>query len=92
MTHPMFARGTRTNQAYRKLSVENHPDRAKDEDERKVMHEKMVELNKAFEVLGDAEKRQMYDAYGEEGPKQQVAHHNANFEYVSTLDNLPNAV
>jgi DnaJ-class molecular chaperone len=47
-----------------------------------VMHEKMIELNKAFEVLSDAEKRQMYDTYGEDGPKQQVVHHHANFEYV----------
>ena len=45
------------------------------------MHEKMLELNKAFEILNDPEKKQMYDAYGEEGPRQQVAHH-ANFEYV----------
>jgi len=73
---------TLNEQAYRKLSVENHPDRAKDEDERKVMHEKMVELNKAFEVLGDPEKRQMYDTYGEDGPKQQVVNPQANFEYV----------
>lgn len=45
------------------------------------MHEKMLELNKAFEILNDPEKKQMYDTYGEEGPRQQVAHH-ANFEYV----------
>lgn len=42
----------------------------------------MIELNKAFEVLSDEEKRKMYDAYGEDGPKQQVVQ-NANFEYVS---------
>jgi DnaJ-class molecular chaperone len=70
-------------QAYRKLSLENHPDLAKDEETRKTHHEKMIELNKAFEVLSDPEKKQMYDMYGEEGPKQQVAHHHAaSFEYV----------
>lgn len=49
------------------------------------MHEKMIEINKAFEVLGDAEKRQMYDAYGEEGPQRQPAMNHANFEYVTRL-------
>lgn len=69
-------------QAYRKLSSEFHPDRAKNEEQQKEYHEKMIELNKAFEVLSDEEKRKMYDAYGEDGPKQQVVQ-NANFEYVS---------
>ena len=76
--------------AYRKLSVENHPDRARDEEERKRMHEKMIEINKAFEILGDPEKKQMYDMYGEEGPRQQVTHH-ANFEYVTPLQSYHHA-
>lgn len=70
-------------QAYRKLSVENHPDRATNEEQRVVMHEKMIEINKAFEILGDPEKKQLYDAYGEDGPQRQPAMQQANFEYVT---------
>ncbi|MEZ5326778.1 MAG: J domain-containing protein [Verrucomicrobiales bacterium] len=48
--------------AYRKLARKYHPDVAKD----KVLgEEKFKELNEAYEVLSDAEKRKKYDALGE---------------------------
>ena len=43
--------------AYRKLAAKWHPDRNKSLEATK----KMQEINKAFEVLGDEEKRKKYD-------------------------------
>lgn len=46
--------------AYRKLALEYHPDRNKT----KEGEEKFKEVTKAYEVLGDAKKRQTYDQFG----------------------------
>ncbi len=46
--------------AYRKLALEYHPDRNKS----KEAEEKFKEINKAYEVLSDPQKRQIYDQYG----------------------------
>lgn len=48
--------------AFRKLARKYHPDVAKD---KKAAEEKFKEINEAYEVLSDAEKRKKYDAYGE---------------------------
>src|SRR5213079_431129 len=48
--------------AFRKLARKYHPDVAKD---KKTAEEKFKEINEAYEVLGDAEKRKKYDALGE---------------------------
>ena len=48
--------------AFRKLALKNHPDRGGDK-------EKFQELNAAYEVLSDKEKRDLYDKYGEDGVK-----------------------
>lgn len=47
--------------AFRKLARQYHPDVAKD---KKSAEEKFKEINEAYEVLGDPEKRKKYDAYG----------------------------
>ncbi len=47
--------------AYRKLAQQYHPDRNPDN---KAAQEKFKEINEAYEVLGDAQKRQKYDALG----------------------------
>jgi curved DNA-binding protein len=47
--------------AFRKLARQYHPDVAKD---KKVAEEKFKEINEAYEVLGDAEKRKKYDSLG----------------------------
>lgn len=49
--------------AFRKLALKMHPDRGGDT-------EKFQELNRAYEVLSDPEKRELYDNYGEEGLKE----------------------
>jgi curved DNA-binding protein len=48
--------------AFRKLAMQYHPDKAKG-DKRKA-EEKFKEINEAYEVLGDPEKRRKYDTLG----------------------------
>ena len=50
--------------AYRKLARQYHPDRHQGKANAKDFEEKFKELNEAYEVLGDAEKRKRYDALG----------------------------
>ncbi len=49
--------------AYRELALKYHPDRNKS----KEAEEKFKQINEAYAVLGDQEKRKQYDAYGPEG-------------------------
>lgn len=49
--------------AFRKLAMQYHPDRNKDSG----AEEKFKEINEAYEVLNDEEKRKLYDRYGHEG-------------------------
>ncbi|HEX8296734.1 MAG TPA: J domain-containing protein [Chthoniobacteraceae bacterium] len=56
--------------AFRKLARQFHPDVAKD---KKTAESKFKEINEAYEVLSDPEKRQKYDTLGadwERGPQQ----------------------
>ena len=46
--------------AYRKLALQYHPDRNKT----KEAEEKFKEINRAYEVLSDKQKRQQYDQFG----------------------------
>jgi DnaJ family protein A protein 2 len=52
--------GSDIKKAYRKLAVKHHPDKGGDEATFK-------EITRAYEVLSNEEKRQIYDQYGEEG-------------------------
>lgn len=50
--------------SYRKLALKYHPDRNPDD---KEAEDKFKEASEAYEVLGDATKRQRYDQFGHEG-------------------------
>ena len=48
--------------AYRQLAMQYHPDRNKGKE--KWANEKFKDINEAFSVLGDPEKRKQYDCFG----------------------------
>ena len=50
--------------AFRRLAREYHPDRAPTATRKAAMEVKFKEINEAYEVLGDAEKRKRYDELG----------------------------
>jgi DnaJ-related protein SCJ1 len=54
--------------AFRKLSLKYHPDKNKNDE---TAAAKFLSINKAYEVLSDEEKRQVYDLHGEEGLNKQ---------------------
>ena len=60
------ASGEEIKKAYRKLALKYHPDRNPGDNE---AEEKFKEASEAYEVLGDLEKRKIYDRYGVEGLK-----------------------
>lgn len=51
--------------AYRKLAKQHHPDA--NQENKKQAEEKFKEVQEAYEVLSDKQKRQMYDQFGHEG-------------------------
>jgi len=51
--------------AYRRLAMKYHPDR--NPGKQQEANEKFKEINEAFAVLGDPEKRKQYDQYGTAG-------------------------
>jgi molecular chaperone DnaJ len=53
--------------AFRRLAMQYHPDRNKEAN----AEAKFKEINEAYEVLGDEQKRRSYDQYGHEGLNQQ---------------------
>ncbi len=67
--------------AFRKLAAKYHPD--KNPDDRKAAEAKFKEVAEAYEVLSDAEKRQRYDQFGEEGLRGTGR---TNFEGASVED------
>jgi curved DNA-binding protein len=58
---PRGAGADEIRKAFRSLARQYHPDVARD---KKNAEEKFKEINEAYEVLGDAEKRKKYDALG----------------------------
>lgn len=58
---PKNASEAEIKRAYRKLALQWHPDRNKSPE----ANEKFKEINKAYEVLSDPKKKEVYDQYGE---------------------------
>jgi molecular chaperone DnaJ len=61
------ATGEEIKKSYRKLALQYHPDRNKGD---KEAEEKFKEAAEAYEVLSDAEKRELYDRFGHAGLQQ----------------------
>src|SRR5574341_150744 len=53
--------------AFRKLARQHHPDLHSGDHQKKAAEEKFKEINEAYEVLSDAEKRKRYDMFGHAG-------------------------
>jgi len=64
--------------AYRKMAFKYHPDRNPDDPK---AEEKFKAASEAYDVLGDEEKRQIYDRYGEDGLRSVNRH-----DFTSTED------
>jgi molecular chaperone DnaJ len=64
------ATGAEIKKAYRKLAIQYHPDKNPGD---KEAEEKFKLINEAYGVLGDEEKRAIYDRYGKEGLERQGA-------------------
>ena len=62
---PRDASDDRIKKAYRKLAMKYHPDR--NPDKQKWANEKFKEINEAYGVLGDPEKKRQYDQFGTVG-------------------------
>lgn len=61
---PRTASAEEIKKAYRKMALQNHPDRNPDN---KEAEERFKEAAEAYEVLGEPDKRQRYDQYGHAG-------------------------
>lgn len=64
--------------AYRQKSLEYHPDKNKEEG----ASEKFAEINYAYEVLSDQDKRNIYDRHGEEGLKRHEQQGGGGFDDI----------
>ncbi len=62
---PRNASDTEIKKAYRKLAMQYHPDR--NPGKQKWANEKFKEINEAYGVLGDPQKRRQYDQFGTVG-------------------------
>lgn len=56
--------------AYRKLALKYHPDRQSSEEEKEKSAEIFQRIGNAYEILGDKERREDYDRYGNTYQKQ----------------------
>ena len=64
--------------AYRRLARQYHPDTNPNN---KEAQEKIKEINEAYQVLGDAEKRAKYDGFGREWDRYQQTGGAGNFDW-----------
>jgi len=73
--------------AFRKLAMKYHPDRNPN---KKEAEERFKEINEAYAVLSDKEKRKQYDAFGAEGFHQRFTQEDIfrGFDFDDILSNL----
>eukprot|EP00118_Oscarella_pearsei_P026160 m.309518 g.309518 ORF g.309518 m.309518 type:complete len:227 (+) comp46742_c0_seq1:88-768(+) len=89
---PRDASQRQIKKSFRKLALKYHPDKIKNEKEKKEAEKKFVEIAEAHEVLSDAEKRKIYDQFGEEGLKSGAGggggFHGSPFNFNFNFDNF----
>lgn len=73
--------------AYRKLALKYHPDKNKSPG----AEERFKEIAEAYEVLSDKKKRDIYDAYGEDGLKGGIPSGNNQQGFTYTFHGDPRA-
>lgn len=73
--------------AYRKLAMKYHPDKNPN---RKEAEERFKEINEAYAVLSDKEKRKQYDTFGAEGFRQRFTQEDIfrGFDFDEILSGL----
>src|SRR5512139_3300704 len=73
--------------SYRKLAMKYHPDRNAN---KKEAEERFKELNEAYAVLSDKEKRKQYDTFGKEGFHQRYTQEDIfkGFDFEDLFSNL----
>jgi len=73
--------------AYRKLAMKYHPDKNPN---RKEAEERFKEINEAYAVLSDKEKRKQYDTFGAEGFRQRFTQEDIfrGFDFEEILSSL----
>jgi len=74
---------TEIKKAFYKLAQKWHPD--KNPDNKEEAEEKFKEINEAYEVLSDKEKRGTYDRFGKEGLSESGFHAADPFELFSRM-------
>ena len=62
--------------AFKNKAMQYHPDKGGDP-------EKFKQINEAYQVLSDTQKRQMYDQFGTADPQQVNQHQNQSFHFDS---------
>lgn len=71
-------------QAFRRLAMKYHPDRNPDDD---TAQEKFKEAREAYEILGNPDRRAVYDQYGHEGLRGGLGSGGPGFGNVSDIFN-----
>ena len=81
------ASGEEVKRAYRKLAMKFHPDRNPN---KKEAEERFKEVNEAYAVLSDKEKRKQYDTFGKEGFHQRFSQEDIfrGFDFDEILSSL----
>lgn len=50
--------------AFRKLAIQHHPDKCQNENDKEAKEEQFKQINEAYSILSDPEKRAKYDQFG----------------------------